>query len=145
MKGLVGAYRQTYYGKSFGLGHQVEVKSFIIHPSYTCEEVTNDIALLELNQPLSLKDDIQKANFHNQQNSLSENMKSMCTVIGWGWDNENFVDGNRPEILQKASVYVISNERCQQSYQENNKQNVIIETQLCAGRLQGGVDACWVS
>lgn len=92
---------------------------------------------------MSLTDDVQKVVFRNQTSILPEN--TSVTVMGWGWDNENFVDGNRPEILQKASVNVISNERCQKSYQENNKQNKIIETQLCAGRLQGGVDACWVS
>lgn len=143
VKGLIGAYRQTYYGKNFGLGHQVDVKDFIIHPGYSCHGVTDDIALLELDENLTFTDEIQMGSLPMQQSSLIED--TPVTVMGWGWDNENFLDGNRPEILQKASVRVIGNERCQQSYQQNNKQNVIVETQLCAGRLTGGVDACWVS
>lgn len=143
VKALIGAYRQTFYGKNFGLGYQVDIKDFVIHPGYSCNDVANDIALLVLEQPLNFGDDVQSGNLPQQESSLNEN--TPVTVMGWGWDNENFVDGNRPEILQKALVGIISNERCQQSYQKNNKQNVIIETQLCAGRLQGGVDACWVS
>lgn len=142
-KAMIGLHRQPFNFKSSDLvPYQVSVKSITVHPKYVCSDVQNDIALLELQEPLKLEKD-QSCCLPAQSSSITENDNHSVTVMGWGWDNEDVTIGNKPEILQKASVTVISNEQCQKSYEANNKENVISATQMCAGRMQGGVDACW--
>lgn len=52
---------------------------------------------------------------------------------------------NRPDILQNANVQVWSNRECQASYNQQKKTQTIQSTQMCAGKKDGGIDACWVS
>uniref|UniRef100_A0A336LPC6 CSON008458 protein n=1 Tax=Culicoides sonorensis TaxID=179676 RepID=A0A336LPC6_CULSO len=140
-KATIGLHRQP--SNNFkASSYQVSIKSITVHPKYVCDNVQNDIALLELSEPLNLDKD-QISSLPLQSTSITANDNHPATVMGWGWDNEDVTLGNKPEILQKASITVISNEKCQKSYQENNKENIISETQMCAGRLEGGVDACW--
>lgn len=142
-KAMIGMHRQPLSFKSdFIVPYQVSVKSIIVHPKYVCSDVQNDIALLELMEPLTLTKD-QSCDLPASSSSITENDNHPVTVMGWGWDHEDVTLGNKPEILQKAHITVISNEQCQKSYQANNKENVISPTQMCAGRMQGGVDACW--
>lgn len=142
-KAMIGLHRQPYNFKTSDLiPYQVSVKSITIHPKYECIDVQNDIALLELQEPLKLDKD-QSCCLPAQTASITDNDNHSVTVMGWGWDNEDVTIGNKPEILQKAAVTVISNAECQKSYQANNRENVISATQMCAGRKEGGVDACW--
>ncbi|XP_055384266.1 trypsin-4-like [Condylostylus longicornis] len=67
----------------------------------------------------------------------------LATVIGWGWTNEDRSQGVRSDILQKANVRVWNNVLCQQSFANNHKKNIILETHLCAGYENGGIDSCW--
>lgn len=53
--------------------------------------------------------------------------------------------GNRPDVLQRAVVAVWSNEKCQDSFRTQKKPYVIKQTQMCAGKVAGGIDSCWVS
>lgn len=47
-------------------------------------------------------------------------------------------------MLQKADVTVIGTETCREWYKSQGKKTKIQDTQICAGREQGGVDSCWV-
>ncbi|XP_063698136.1 transmembrane protease serine 9 [Culicoides brevitarsis] len=141
-KATIGLHRQPLFPKS-SEPYQVAIKSITVHPQYVCSDVQNDIALLELQEPLKLTNSDQSCCLPPQSASITDNDNRSVTVMGWGWDNEDVTIGQKPEILQKAAVTVISNEECQKSYAANNRQNVISATQLCAGKLEGGTDACW--
>lgn len=62
------------------------------------------------------------------------------TVTGWGWTNEDFSVGEKPNILQQANVPIWDNDECQSSYKNLFKTNKISENQLCAGGRDGGLD-----
>uniref|UniRef100_A0A1A9WGH0 Peptidase S1 domain-containing protein n=1 Tax=Glossina brevipalpis TaxID=37001 RepID=A0A1A9WGH0_9MUSC len=122
---------------------QVNFKNLLPHPKYQCTLPENDIALLELIQPLTFSHHIQPTclmtdvHFRNNENELA-------TVSGWGWTNENQYEGERADALRKALVRVWSNNLCKQSYQANGRPNSeILDTQLCAGFENGGIDSCW--
>lgn len=53
-------------------------------------------------------------------------------------------EGGRAKVLQKADVTVIGTETCREWYKSQGKKTKIQDTQICAGREQGGVDSCWV-
>jgi hypothetical protein len=52
--------------------------------------------------------------------------------------------GSKADTLQRAGVNVWKNSECQESFKASNKPNIIAKTQLCAGKVTGGVDSCWV-
>lgn len=58
--------------------------------------------------------------------------------------NLHNLQGDRSDILKKVSLDVWNNKECQSSYAANNKKNIIRDTQLCAGKKNGGEDSCWV-
>lgn len=62
------------------------------------------------------------------------------TVTGWGWTQEDFNLGEKPNVLQSADVPVWDNEDCQMSYKDKMKTNKITENQMCAGGVSGGID-----
>lgn len=53
--------------------------------------------------------------------------------------------GGRAKVLRKADVTVIETDTCREWYKSQGKKTKIQDTQICAGREQGGVDSCWVS
>lgn len=69
---------------------------------------------------------------------------NLATVSGWGWTKEDQSQGVRADVLQKASVEIWNNEKCQSSYVQQEKPNLIGKSQMCAGLVNGGVDSCWV-
>ncbi|CAG9788863.1 unnamed protein product [Diatraea saccharalis] len=70
---------------------------------------------------------------------------NMATVAGWGFTSEDRAKGSRPDILQKTSVLVVTNEECNEWYQSQGSKIKVISTQMCAGHEDGGRDSCWVS
>lgn len=113
------------------------VRQFIVHPEYNCDSVQNDIVLIELDKSVKKSG----CTLPTTQKALPEN--TTVTVMGYGWTNEDIFQGTRPEILQKAHVTVISNDRCQDWYGVSQKTVTITGSQLCAGLKEGGRDACW--
>ncbi|XP_055904067.1 trypsin-1 [Eupeodes corollae] len=122
---------------------QIQFRTIVTHPGYDCSHVKNDIALLEVTRPITFNEqikptclsvDIDGRNFEDDY----------ATVSGWGWTNENQGNGDRADILQKATVQIWNNDICERSYQTNGKRsNFIAETQMCAGFVNGGIDSCW--
>ena len=77
-------------------------------------------------------------------NSRSDLSKVQGIVSGWGWTNENFEIGKKPDNLQRALVPVWDNFECQESYKGQGLKNNISSSQLCAGFKDGKIDSCWV-
>lgn len=59
-----------------------------------------------------------------------------CIISGWGHLS---YQGETPDYLQKAYVYIINRQNCANAYGSRLRPNTI-----CAGRLEGGVDTCQV-
>jgi secreted trypsin-like serine protease len=105
----------------------VSLKKVVVHPSYI--PFDNDIALLELQEPVFLTD---IPLFNDTTNSLAG---QNSTVIGWG--TTTYPAFSYPNKLQEVSLPIITNEVC------NAAMGGIISSLLCAGPVGGGKDSCF--
>ncbi|CAH2318232.1 serine protease hepsin [Pelobates cultripes] len=95
---------------------------------------SNDIALVHLQAPFTLTEYIQPVCLPALGQQIVDG--KVCTVTGWG--NTEYY-GHQSDILQEASVPIISSSVCnQQEYYINQ----ITEQMFCAGYAEGGIDAC---
>ncbi len=117
----------------------IDVVNVIVHPQYDPFSLNNDIAILQLARPVyysrALLPDPGVEGQVYRTNTLA-------TVLGWGDTVQN--DGSpfgpepRPsEFLQKAQVPIWEQRDCVVAYP-----GLITAQKVCAGYVQGGIDAC---
>lgn len=140
--GVVGLHSISEYQKNKFTTNTVEVEfqEIVVHHGYSCTKIQDDIALLQMAKTLTLGSAVKPICLAT--NKFSDN--SLAVVSGWGWTNEDLSEGLRADKLRKASVQVWNNKECERSFQENGKTGYsIMETQMCAGFKNGGIDSCW--
>ena len=76
------------------------VKRAIIHPAYNRDTVDNDVALLELPEPVTLDRHAALACLPEQDEALPD--QEHCTIIGWGKEKKSHFFGT--EVLHEARV-----------------------------------------
>ncbi|XP_059575862.1 transmembrane protease serine 4 isoform X3 [Alligator mississippiensis] len=96
----------------------------------------DDIALVKLQTPLRLSGVVKPVCLPFFDEDL--NPGTPVWVTGWGYTRRN---GKLSSVLQQAEIQVISQSVCNAV---SAYQGEITEKMLCAGLLQGGVDACQV-
>ncbi|XP_061821067.2 suppressor of tumorigenicity 14 protein homolog [Nerophis lumbriciformis] len=108
------------------------VRRILPHPKY--EQLTSDydIALLELGAPVFFNDLVQPVCVPAPSHAFA--IGASCYVTGWGVLAE---DGELATRLQEASVRIVNRNTCNKLYDD-----AVTPRMLCAGTLQGGVDAC---
>lgn len=146
LKAVVGLhkisdFRRDTLGKNNQGSYEIAIKNIIVHPGYDCSRTANDIAMLELSRTINFSDYVSPICI--AEGDLLYTGTS-ATVSGWGWTNEDQQIGQRADILQKASVEIWNNAKCQESFNIHDKRHTIGKTQLCAGKKIGGIDSCWV-
>ena len=100
----------------------ITLARIIQHEDFDTFTYSNDIALLQLSEPLTFDDNV-------QQIALPESGQASegdCLVSGWGVTSEG---GSSPDILQKATVSIISDEECRTSYGDTD----VLDSMICAG------------
>ena len=117
----------------------IDVVKVIVHPQYDPFSLNNDIALLQLARPVyysrallpdpTVREEVYRTN-------------TLATVLGWGDTLQNdgspFGPDPRPsEFLQKAQVPIWEQRACVLAYP-----GLITAQKVCAGFVQGGIDAC---
>ncbi|XP_061381131.1 trypsin, alkaline B-like [Danaus plexippus] len=121
-------------------GGQIHVPSRItMHPQYNYRLVLNDIAVIRLQNAVTLSNQIQVARIAGPQYNLPDNTR--LDVIGWGATSFN---GKPSEVLQHASVNVINQGLCAERY-KNLPGSIprVTPEMICTGILDvGGKDAC---
>lgn len=120
---------------------EMSLKNLIVHPGYDCNKVANDIALIELHDTIEFRQEISPICMATESSSIREGASGI--VSGWGWTNEDQTIGDRPDVLQQASVEFWDNGKCTDSFRSQQKQIEITPTQLCAGKAAGGIDSCF--
>ena len=102
------------------------VSRVTLHPNYDGKNVNNDIALLELEDPIDFNSvpDIRPICLPSLSLRDEAFVGSKATVAGWG-RTKPF--GSISSVLLDAEVTVISNTECQ----ERRTQDTITETMLC--------------
>uniref|UniRef100_A0A8C6SCI0 Suppression of tumorigenicity 14a n=1 Tax=Neogobius melanostomus TaxID=47308 RepID=A0A8C6SCI0_9GOBI len=109
-----------------------DIKQIIPNPYYNPVTFDNDIALMELSQPLQYSDYIRPICLPSSQHVFETG--STVWITGWGATREG---GFAASVLQKAQVRMINHDVCNKLMG-----NQLTSRMLCAGVLTGGVDAC---
>ncbi|CAN8203253.1 unnamed protein product [Coccothraustes coccothraustes] len=129
---VIGATQLTQPGH----GAQMRsVKQLVIHQYYNPDDMSYDIALLELDHPVQCSPYIQQACVPNATLRLSELQN--CWVAGWGSTAARSQDS--ADRLQEAKVQLIDDQLCNSSDWYRGK---IHAHNLCAGYPQGLIDTC---
>ncbi|XP_038604395.1 coagulation factor IX [Tachyglossus aculeatus] len=112
------------------------VKQAILHPNYDAQisKYNNDIALLELENPLNLNRYITPICIANKEYTNLFTRNGVGTVSGWG---KVFNKGRPSPILQTLRVPFVDRATCLQSTKFTISNNM-----FCAGYRDGGKDSC---
>ncbi|XP_030915364.1 acrosin-like [Geospiza fortis] len=119
-----------------GHGAQMRsVKQLLIHQYYNPDDMSYDIALLELDHPVQCSPYIQLTCVPDATLRVSELQN--CWVAGWGATTARSQDS--ADRLQEAKVQLIDLQLCNSSDWYAGE---IHTHNLCAGYPQGGIDTC---
>jgi len=126
------------------------VKRVIVHPKWVGDysnEMSNDMALIELSTPMSFNEFVQPACLPDAVSSNPSSLYepgTMVLISGWGeMDPKKPTQeepGRAPTILRAASVPQISWDTCKNA--NSIYKEMVTETMTCAGYMEGGIDGC---
>ncbi|XP_073706508.1 ST14 transmembrane serine protease matriptase a [Garra rufa] len=108
------------------------LKQIIPHPSYNPYTYDYDIALMELDSPVTYSATIRPICLPTSKDVFPTG--ETVTITGWGATREG---GSGATVLQKAKVRIINSTVC-----DTLMNGQITSRMICAGNLAGGVDAC---
>ncbi|NXO70128.1 ST14 protein, partial [Phainopepla nitens] len=121
----------TINEKSSGVAMRSIIR-IIVHPQYDPSTSDYDIALLEMEMPVLFSELVQPICLPSTSRVFLYG--TVCYVTGWGAIKEN---SHLAKTLQEARVRMINQSVCNKLYGD-----LITSRMLCAGNLNGGVDAC---
>ncbi|OQV25943.1 Methionine--tRNA ligase, mitochondrial [Hypsibius exemplaris] len=113
------------------------VTKVILHPTYSSmRSFSQDIALLRLSAPVVYAPHIQPICLPAPDEEFTY---LMTTITGWG--RLQFRE-DRPSVLQKVDVPVISNWQCESMFTTQHTPESILPDMMCASTADGTKDAC---
>ncbi|XP_050426858.1 serine protease filzig-like [Adelges cooleyi] len=112
------------------------VKRVIVHRQYDAATFENDIALLELESPVSYDQHIVPICMPDDEDDFTGRM---AVVTGWG---RLKYGGGVPSVLQEVQVPIIENQVCQDMFETAGHSKSILSSFLCAGYANGQRDSC---
>nr|XP_017508489.2 transmembrane protease serine 11D isoform X1 [Manis javanica] len=110
------------------------IRNIIIHNDYKPATHENDIALVQLDRPVTFTKNIRRVCLPE----ATQNILPGSTAYITGWGSQSY-GGNTVTDLQQARVEIISNSACNAPDSYNG---AVLPGMICAGEPQGGVDAC---
>ncbi|KAM9258928.1 acrosin-like [Morus bassanus] len=129
---VIGATQLTQLGPEAQVRN---IRRLLVHEHYSNISERNDIALLELDQPVQCSYYIQLACVPDAWLRVSE--LTTCYISGWGSTTAR--SGGSTDVLQEAKVRLIDVNLCNSSQWYRG---AIHTYNLCAGYPQGGIDTC---
>ncbi|XP_026741286.1 serine protease Hayan-like isoform X2 [Trichoplusia ni] len=117
-----------------------KIINIIVHPNFTAPKRYDDIALIELEEPVSFNDYVRPGCLWSRFDTSS--LGTEANVTGWGVV-ETLGRTVSTELLV-GHVDIVDSEKCNSLLSPNCNRNWcgIRDTQICAGKNDGGVDAC---
>ncbi|OCT56691.1 hypothetical protein XELAEV_18004558mg [Xenopus laevis] len=120
----------------------LSLKEIIIHPSYSHDTSTGDVALAALDPPATFSNVVQPIPLPDENVQFPIGMN--CQVTGWG-NIQQGVSLPGSKTLQVGNVKIISRQTCNCLYHINPSSDSLGSVQqdmICAGSAAGSVDAC---
>nr|XP_015194998.1 PREDICTED: serine protease 27-like isoform X1 [Lepisosteus oculatus] len=111
------------------------MKKVIIHEQYSSPAKGSDIALVELDSPVSSNAYIRPITLAGEAQAFNET--SECWATGWGDVGTNEAL-KHPRTLQEVQLPIIDNKSCQKMQRGLQ----IRKEMMCAGLKRGGKDTC---
>uniref|UniRef100_A0A8C2K004 Peptidase S1 domain-containing protein n=1 Tax=Cyprinus carpio TaxID=7962 RepID=A0A8C2K004_CYPCA len=112
-----------------------QIRRIVLHSQYDQFTSDYDIALLELSAPVFFNELVQPVCVPAPSHAFTSG--TSCFVTGWGVLSEEGMARELATLLQEATVNIISHNTCNKMYDD-----AVTPRMLCAGNIQGGVDAC---
>ncbi|XP_055850452.1 trypsin-2-like [Episyrphus balteatus] len=110
------------------------VKRILINSKYNPNTLDNDIAILQLDTPLTFNQNVKPVRLASNYRPRS----GIGFVAGWGITREG--QENSPVYLRGVSVNFITLTECKAQYKPQNL--LVTRNMVCAGADNGGKDAC---
>ncbi|KFU89919.1 Acrosin, partial [Chaetura pelagica] len=129
---VIGANRLSQLGPEAQVRN---IRRLLVHELYNNLTHRNDIAVLELDQPIQCSSYIQLACVPDI--SLRVEELKTCYISGWGATTAR--SGDESDVLQEARVHLIDVSLCNSSWWYRGE---IHHHNLCAGYEQGVIDTC---
>uniref|UniRef100_A0A803SS67 Acrosin n=1 Tax=Anolis carolinensis TaxID=28377 RepID=A0A803SS67_ANOCA len=131
-RAVIGASKLSSLGPEV---HVRFIKQVVIHEDYKPPQEANDIALMELDQPVKCSDYIQPACMPNATTDVDK--FNDCFISGWGVLRDIVTVAS--DVMREAKVNRFAPALCNSS----NWYNGAVEPNtICAGYAEGGVDSC---
>ncbi|XP_072747982.1 soluble guanylate cyclase 89Db [Anoplolepis gracilipes] len=111
------------------------IKSATIHENFNAYSFNNDIAIIEMDEPVSVNGVVRTACLPEDRNI--DYTGAIATAVGWGQTDEK---GKPATELRKVNLPILSQEECDQTGYAKNR---ITENMFCSGYLDGKRDACF--
>ncbi|KAJ8963550.1 hypothetical protein NQ314_005555 [Rhamnusium bicolor] len=115
------------------------VGKIIVHPKYSAQTFSNDLAILKLTTPADITDYVRPICLWEEQISLEMVVGKQGIVVGWGFDE----NGKVTEELTKAHMPVVSQETCIYSFPDFYSRFTSEHT-FCAGFKNEKFDLCGI-
>ena len=130
----LGAHYRTT--GSVGTEQDLTVAKIIVHENYNLPlSRSNNIALINLANPADLGEGVGLVCLPDTSHQLPfDTLNKTCWTTGWG---TLYLSGPSPNTLMQASLPLVSNQRCENSYPD-----LIDDSMLCAGLDEGGIGPC---
>ncbi|OQV21707.1 putative Serine proteinase stubble [Hypsibius exemplaris] len=116
----------------------LRVKRIIRHPMFDLTTLLNDVAILQLSQPVTFAPNIMPACIASQEYPYN----TPTTILGWGKEEENNTVYDLPDSLQAVTVPIINKAECARYFAGQGLVDLIGQQHICAGSDEGGRDAC---
>ncbi|XP_043558318.1 serine protease 56 [Chiloscyllium plagiosum] len=111
----------------------LQINRIITHPKFNQRTFNNDIALLELTEPITISEHV---NFVCLPESVGELPPgTMCYIAGWG---SLYEDGPYADVLVEAKVPLLGQSTCKSALGKE----LVTNQMFCAGYLSGNIDSC---
>ncbi|KAL6262143.1 hypothetical protein P5V15_007240 [Pogonomyrmex californicus] len=109
------------------------IKSATIHENFNNNSLNNDIAIIEVNEPIPLNSIVRPVCLPDKTIDYTG---ALATVIGWGRIGE---DKPGSDELRKVNLPILSKEECDQT---GYPKSLITENMFCVGYIEGGQSSC---